>query len=408
MFAIGLLAALIGLAAAIKTVREKPADCMRPVPPRENFPLGRAAHTAKPARIPLKMALRNIAVKPARGVMTAVGIAGCVALLVCGFGIGDTVQNSIDHELGVQFTYDVAGPVAMEARDAFTETAAGLKADGKIEACEIYKTFFMSAKTDGGRAKDIRVYALPDGAELTTIRPENKTIMSRAVAQDLGLKAGDSVTLTAAGNLYRVTVDELVDSSFTKGIFVRDDGRFDAGFYTLNAWIKTDNADAALLDALNAVNGAGGMQTMQSVREHVDSVVSSIDAIQLTLTVFAVLLSVTVLYNLSLLAIKERSRDIATLKVLGFTPGQIGLSLLYEILILAAVGTAVGLLLGYPVTLLVMGINKIEALTFLYCVSPLSFVYSAAISLVTALFINLLFRRPIRKIHMVESLKSVE
>lgn len=127
-----------------------------------------------------------------------------------------------------------------------------------------------------------------------------------------------------------------------------------------------------------------------------------------TLMIFAILLSVVVLYNLSLLNINERTRDIATLKVLGFTRGKIARSLLYEIMLLTLIGTAFGLALGYPVTYLVLSINKVEIMSFLYYLNPLSYGYSALLALLTSFAINLAFGKSIGRIDMIESLKSVE
>jgi len=403
-------AALIGLLVCFKAVREKPAACMRPPPPKEKFIIAKIygrSRKGKPRGISQKMAVRNIIVKPARAVMTVIGVTGCLALLVCSFGIGDTVNNSIDFELGVQFKYDVSAAFAKEseAEADFLTLAEELKNEKKIDAYESYKVFYMSAKAEN--IKDIKIFALADNSMFTTINPGGKTLISRSVADDLKAEIGEIVTLSAAGRQYSLTIDGIIETAFTKGIFLTDtDGLFDGSFYTLGIWLKTDNADEELLGRLNSLGG--NANTMAKIREDVDKTISSITAIRLTMMVFSITLAVTVLYNLSLLNIKERTRDIATMKVLGFSTGEIARSLLYEIMILVTLCTVCGLFFGYPITILVMTINKIEALTFIYHIKSISYLISAIISLVTAFGINFLFLRSIKKINMTESLKSIE
>lgn len=404
-----LMAAIIGFAVCYKTIKEKPAECMRPVPPKENFILNKTCGKNvmnRPRNIPLKTASRNIIIKPSRAMMTVIGVAGCVALLVCSLGIGDTINNSVNFELGVQFSYDIYSPFAESSQVAFKDEMDSLIEKDEIEYYEMFKTFYMTAK--GENVKDIKVYALPENPRLTTVNPSGKILITKSIAEDLKISRGDTIILSAAGKSETVVIDDIIENSFTKGIFVSDDGRFDEFYHTLGMWIKAPSASAELVDYINSVNGTNGAYSMSSMRESINTAISSIETIKLTLMLFSIALAVVVLYNLSLLNIKERQRDIATMKVLGFSTGQIGRSLLYEIMILVLIGTIIGLFLGYPVTLLVMGINRIEVLTFIYRIKPISYIISAAMSLATALIINLLFIRPIRKINMIESLKSVE
>ena len=124
--------------------------------------------------------------------------------------------------------------------------------------------------------------------------------------------------------------------------------------------------------------------------------------------VFAILLAIVVLYNLALMNFKERTRDIATLKVLGFSRKEISLSLLFETMSLTAVGVLFGLALGYPFMLGVLGTNVVELVEYLYCIKALSYFLSFVLTFVVAFMVNLLLTKRIRKVLMVESLKSVE
>lgn len=96
----------------------------------------------KDGALSFKMAVRNIAIKPVRALMTVIGITGCVALLMCAFGIGDTVNNSLETEFYKQFTYDISTPYNTSG---FTKKMDAMKASGEIEAFETYKIHYMTA-----------------------------------------------------------------------------------------------------------------------------------------------------------------------------------------------------------------------------------------------------------------------
>lgn len=432
---VALLATIISILVCKNVVRENPAACMRPMVPKDNIFLhlskkrdtrtkaesGKnnsviekkdACESPSPKKkgrndgiLSLKMAARNIAIKPVRAAMTVIGITGCVALLMCALGIGDTINHSLQTEFYGQFTYDIATPYISED---FSEKMDELKASGEIETYETYKVYYMNASGES-KGKDIKVYNFSENMTMTTIDTDDgKVVMSESVADSLDLKEGDSFTLKSGTNTFEFTLTEIVDTAITKGIFLHTDQFGDDIYGTSSAWVKADNVTEELLDKIDEASGTAQASSVQELWDNVEEKASSIDAMKYTLMVFAVLLSVVVLYNLSLLNINERTRDIATLKVLGFTRGRISLILLCEIMLLTLGGTVFGLLLGYPLTYLVLSINTVEVMSFLYYVSPLSYVISAVVALLTSLVINLFFVGSSDKINMIEALKSVE
>lgn len=432
---VALLATIISILVCKNVVRENPAACMRPMVPKDNIFLhlskkrdtrtkaesrkNNSATEKKEIRessspkkkgkndgiLSLKMAARNIAIKPVRAAMTVIGITGCVALLMCALGIGDTIDHSLQTEFYGQFTYDIATPYISED---FSEKMDELKASGEIETYETYKVYYMNASGES-KGKDIKVYNFSENMTMTTIDTDDgKVVMSASVADSLDLKEGDSFTLKSGTNTFEFTLTEIVDTAITKGVFLHTDQFGDDIYGTSSAWVKADNVTEELLDKIDEASGTAQASSVQELWDNVEEKASSIDAMKYTLMVFAVLLSVVVLYNLSLLNINERTRDIATLKVLGFTRGRISLILLFEIMLLTLGGTVFGLLLGYPLTYLVLSINTVEVMSFLYYVSPLSYVISAVVALLTSLVINLFFVGSSDKINMIEALKSVE
>ncbi len=400
------LASLIGFMICYKVIKEKPAQCMRPIPPKDNIFLKSRKKEKKTnqRKLPLKMGIRNIIVKPSRAFMTIIGVTGCVALLVCSFGIGDTIDASIELELGGQFFYDISTTYYEDETNSFITQMDLLKENGEIDSYDTFKSFYMTAQ--GKNMKDIMVYNISSNPSFTTINAINKTIISHSTARDLGIGVGDEVTLLISGNSYTVLIEEIIETALTKGIFVSSN-IFDSNYHILNMWIKAEVSDE-LIDKINLYNQTKTASSMQELKDSVNNAVTSIDTMKYTLMIFAISLAVVVLYNLSLLNTKERHRDIATMKVLGFTNHEISKSLLYEIMILVSIGTIGGLLLGYPITYLVMSINRIELVNFIYNVYFISYILATLISLLTAFGINLLFGMLIGRIKMIESLKSVE
>lgn len=351
--------------------------------------------------ISLKLAFRNIIIKPIRALMTVLGVMGCVALLVCAFGINDTVDHSLKTEFGGQFYYDVQSTCTEANAQNLNEYLDGIGAK-----YETYKQFYMSASVK--YSKDIKIYCIKENSQFTDINTSGgKVFISSSTAKQLGADAGDTVKLSIVNSMYEVTVTDICDTAVTQGIFLTSD-EFDEEYHVLSYWIDVDENKPEYLDEINALNGTSGAIYVDEMLDKVENAVSSVSTMSTTLMIFAILLSVVVLFNLALLNVKERERDIATLKVLGFTDFQISKSLLYETMILVIAATAFGLLLGFPVLYLVMSNNSVEAMAFMYFIKPVSYALSACISVVTALIINLAFGIHIKKINMLDSLKSVE
>ena len=124
--------------------------------------------------------------------------------------------------------------------------------------------------------------------------------------------------------------------------------------------------------------------------------------------IFAILLGIVVIYNLTLMNFKERSRDIATLKVLGFNQKEIMRSLIIESLSLTLIGVLLGLALGYPFMLAVLENNIVSLVSYLYHIYFKTYIYAFLLTFGVAAVINVLLSLRIRKVRMVESLKSVE
>ncbi len=336
--------------------------------------------------------------------MTVVGVMGCVALLVCAFGIGDTVQYSIDNELSLQFKYDINTTYKATNESALYAYLDTLSAD-----YEKYQTGVVVAT--GAKQATIAVEVIESPSNHTTIDVSEGPVLSKSTAADLGIKAGDTIDITDKGELVKVQVASLVETSVSQGLFISsaDYQKLDLKLILVDhLWINTDQANKQTVDRINELNGTNGAWLTADKRAEIDTSLTSIKTIRNTMVLFSILLSVVVLYNFAILNMIDRTRDIATMKVLGLKNAQIGRMLIYEMMVLIFIGTGLGLLLGYPILVLVMSANKVSISAYLYHLNPISYVISALLSLFTGAIFNAVFTLYIRKVKMVESLKSIE
>ncbi len=403
-----LLALLIGLWAARSVIKENPAECMRPkqitYTPKVKRGTGRSKESGH-LLLSCRMAVRNIRINWSRSLMTVIGVMGCMALLVTSFGIGDTMTNSVENDYGVLCHYDVSSPYAAAQEEEFFAALDGMLGEGKIFSYERVRTYVATIHA-GKQSKDISCYVIPEGSRMSSIT-EGGSTMSRITADVLGLKEGDVFSFTLGACTREYTVESVKETSTWNGFFTTENHFTEDCYFQENVWVETDSPDE-VRDELNLVNGTGTAKTMADRRGEIESLISSTNAMKYTLMVFAILLSVVVLYNLSLLNVKERTRDMATLKVLGFTHFQVSFALVVEIMLLTAIGTAIGACLGYPLMVLVMKLNEMATMAFVYAITPVSYLLSVLVSLGTAIVINSVFGLLISRISMTESLKSVE
>lgn len=351
----------------------------------------------KKALLPLKMSFRSMRLNLARSFMVLIGVLGCSALLVCGFGIDDTLDHSVEEETKNLIAYDLmlnySSPISLDSYD--------------IEAIDAYEHRTVIALHDG-KSYSTSIYIFEEDRQIfkPTI-PESGCMISKRIAEDLNLNIGDTVSYIYNNDSFDVVVEEIQELSFTSGIFISALGyegyQANASYITLKDKSQCAEVKASLLE-----EGASSVITADELDEQADNILSGIRGITLTVKVFAILLALVVIYNLAQLNYKERIRDIATLKVLGFGKLEIAQTLLYELTALTLVGSILGMLLGKPLLVLLLKINQTARFTYIYYISIPSYIIAIVLTLVISIIINLFITKLSDKIQMVESLKSVE
>lgn len=347
----------------------------------------------------LKIALRNIKQQVFRSIMVILGVGGCGALFITGFGIDDTLLNTVDKEMYENYACD-----ATISFNSFNEEL--YEYITTIDDISLFEQYSISSiSLQNVEYNMTSLYLIDDNTQIFNNGNFDGIYISSKIAKNLNLNVGDYAEFTLNNNIYSFKIDYIIETGFSHGLYVQKSKVEDIA--TTHGWIKTNNQEE-IDELLTSSDQIKDVYTNIEFKRDTDDALGPISIIKITLQVFAILLGVVVLYNLALLNFKERTRDIATLKVLGLTNIEIAKSLLYEMMILAILGGILGLLLGYPLMVLLLSINQVDFITYIYNLSVPSYLYTIAFTTFTALIINLILFSGINKVKMVESLKSVE
>ena len=398
---------------------EKPAELIRPKAP----PVGRRILLE---RVPAlwgrlsflaKVSLRNAFRYPSRVLMMLLGIGGCTALMVAGFGCKDSLAGVGDFQYDEISLYDIV--VTLDPDKSGSRPEA-LWEDWAEHAALLHREEIRLLNT-AGDGKDTELF-LTDGSEvapLLSLHEKNGTglpwpgpgevIITRKLSDKLNLKPGDRATLRLENGTEKpVTVSGVCEYYIGHGVYTPPDGFSDTAQNRALIRVR-DGEDAAYRAArLRSEEGISYVSLTQTERETLAQSMASIDLLVIMLVFSSGALAFITLYNLTNINIMERIREVATVKVLGFTPRETGQYILNENLLLSFLGAAFGLLLGKLFHRFVMLSLDLDYMTYDIRIASLSYVMSFLITLVFALLTNLVMRRKLEKVNMAESLKSVE
>lgn len=371
--------------------------------------------------VSLMMALRNIHVHFSRSLMVVIGVMGCTGLLICGMGIEDVIDFGKVNDLGSYLDCDYTISYSAGVRKG-EKIDTLLSIDG-VEAVDEY-TQLTTTLSFNDKNIDVPIYYFSKDSEFFKFDDKyegghwdlDSVALSESKADELGVKEGDTVSFSVGGTKYEKVVDKIFYTFANNSLFIYFETIPELSKTVLNAWlnVKKDGNGKFLVDEkvleenLLAIDGVSSLVSRTSNDERIENYMTSIRSMTNTIKAFALLLAVIVLINLAMLNFEERSRDIATLRVLGFSKWKIARSLIYEVMFLTVIGALLGLLLGLPFEYMVLSINITPIIAWHYLVYPASYVLSFLISSVTALAVNIAISYRVDKINMAESLKSIE
>ncbi|HWQ06506.1 MAG TPA: FtsX-like permease family protein [Feifaniaceae bacterium] len=401
-----------------------PAELMRPKAPKEGkrvflerFPLiwNRLSFMKK-------VSFRNVFRYKQRLFMMVLGIGGCTALLLTGFGVRDSVSNIVTEQFDTIMKYDLG--VAFDTPKSESErTQFALDTADVLDDCVFVCSDTLDVPSDEG-SKAVNVIATGD-LNITTLfdlhyegesvpyPADGSVVISDKLARVTGVTVGDKITVRVDSTR---SVELPVSGIFENYVYyyiLMTPATYEATFETECAY-KTalatsagEDVHAAAADLINRY-GASNVAVTEDIRDRVDNMMTSMNYIVLLVIVSAAALAMVVLFNLSNINITERIREIATIKVLGFYAPEVGAYVFRENLVLTMLGALAGIPLGIWLHRFVMGQLSFDMVTFKVMIAPLSFAAAIAITFSFTFLVDVLMRRKLGKIDMVESLKAIE
>ena len=423
VFAFTLLMIVVTVFVVNRSLSEQPSQLMRPKSPksaRKVF-LEYIPFLWKKLSFTSKITARNLIRYKVRFLMTVIGVAGCTGLLVVGWGIKDSISDVVAIQFGQIFNYDYI--VSLDNDRAVDGLITNLETDLNNEYIVPYMQYSSKVYLDGEEpvisveVLDARagndIYNLRNTSHTEEVRMNNGgVIVSQKFAINNNLKAGDYITIESSKGLKaEVKINDICEMYFQHYLFISTDYYsliFDEPIHYTNVAVKNTVDGSDLLELPNKRDDVKSVTDFSAMTEQFNIMIEALDYIILVIILTAGALAFVVLINLTQVNISERTREIATLKVLGFRNNEVERYLFNEIFMMAVIGGLVGLPLGVVEHHFIMNIINMEMIMFGMNIKLLSFAYAFGITILFTLIVLLLTKKPLRDIKMIESLKSVE
>ena len=416
----------------LKELVSTPSVLMRPKAPKggNRVIMEKIPFIWKRLNFSQKVTVRNIFRYKKRFFMTIIGILGCTALILTGFGVKDSVKQIIPNQFENVFIYDMQ----ISLKESLTEEERQEFKNKLAQNNEIKKavSIYMTSETavNGNNEEDVQIIVPENQAELDgiinikdiknkkqTIKlTENEICLTDKAAQLLGVKAGDTLTLKDVDeNEVNIKISNVVENYVSHYVYMTKETYkklynkdFKANVvFIQNVKLNDEEQDKLAKEIMN-MSEVSGIVNMTSTMKSIDDMMNLLNYVVIVLIVSAGLLAFVVLYNLSNVNISERIRELATIKVLGFYDKEVYDYIARETVILTIIGIALGLVGGYFLNYYLMGTCEINMLRFSKTIKPISYVYASLITIVFTLIVNIATYFALKKIDMIESLKSVE
>lgn len=371
-----------------------------------------------------KVSVRNIFRYKKRLVMMVLGISGCTALLVTGFGIEDSIADVGKHQFHEIQIYDLGislKPDADGETDSRLEELAMLGLESYLRVMETnmdivtekgVKSIYLVAGDPERMGEYVNMHT-ENGREIPYPGP-GECVITHKLAKQYGIRAGDVVYLRDGDmNSLSVTVTEVMENFIYNYVYISSQtweeafGR-EPDLRMVYGNLAEDADPHKVSAALMNLEETANVTVNADIMERVSTMMKSLDIIVLVVILCAGGLAFIVLYNLTNINITERVREIATVKVLGFYKRETASYVFRENILLTAMGTLLGLGLGHFLHAFVMSKIQVDMIAFDVRVKGVSFLYSALLTFVFAWLVDKFMVRRLEEISMTESLKSVD
>ena len=384
---------------------EKPADTIRPkVPKISTTGFVEKLSIWDKLSFNVRWNWRDAKRNKFRALMTIIGVIGCTALLVCAFGMYDGMNDLKEWEFNQINHYDSKLVIDDEATLSEIDDVAGEVDGDKIMESAIELESGSVKKSGSLLVLNHTDLVTPTDYDWNKIKIEDDEVsISQKMADMLDVDVGDTVKWHIMGSdkWVKTKIDKIHADPTSQGLIISSDKLDDLDLnYTPTSIVTAEHVDKNY----SAIKSTSSMKDMTSSW---DELTEAMWLLIYILIFFASLLAIVVLYNLGLLSFTEIEREIATLKVLGFKTSALRKLLLTQNLWFTAVGFILGLPVGYFI-LKIMWESSGDSFYILPSISPTNFILSAVITFALSILVNLMFSRKIKKLDMVESLKSGE
>ncbi len=368
-----------------------------------------------------KVSIRNVFRYKGRFFMMIIGIGGCMALLLTGFGLKDSIAGFADTQFeeiqiadsSVSFDSKKIEKIR-NALDEKTEDYIMLRNESwDLLYGNRVKSIDLNAAESFDNMADFMVFRDMNGSPLSP--PEiNQAIVSHSISERYDVNIGDEITLRDAdmrelhlevtGVFENHTYNPIYITAETYESQLDEDIKLNKAFVNL-----PDDIDKTKRNAeINRISGVISVELFENTKNRMAEMMSSLDYIVLLVIACAAALAFIVIYNLTNINITERTREIATIKVLGFFRRETSAYVLRENLFLTTAGILAGIVMAIPLHSFVMSQIKVDIVDFSTVIFPISFLYSAILTFVFNIIVNLFMEIKLEKINMAESLKSVD
>lgn len=424
------------------SLREPPATLMLPRAPKagRRILLEHVTSIWRRLSFSWKVTARNLFRYKRRLLMTVIGISGCASLLLVGFGLHDSIWDIIDLQYGPIIHYDTTVGLS----DASTELDVSAVTDylgsagGASDIVRVQRESMQATGTGPSTSATSKTHVtviVPQDSlqaqEAVTFRDrttgaavafdDDAVLVTEKLASLYGIRAGDQLMLfdqddagNAIGTGHALTVTGVTENYVANLVYVgrgawRSVSPVTPVFSTIFCNVPDAGDVRATVSArLHDMAGVSTVTFSDEVINQYRHVLSVVDMVVVVLIVSAAALAFIVLYNLTNINVEERLREIAALKVLGFTKREVYAYIFREIMLLALMGDVTGMLLGIWLERFVITTAEVDYVMFGRSIHPLSFVYAFALTLVFSALVMLVMRRKLDRVDMVESLKSVD
>ena len=417
--------------AIVKELVNKPAVLLRPKAPKigKRVLLERITPIWRRLNFSQKVTIRNIFRYKKRFLMTIIGICGCTALILTGFGLKDSISAILPNQYEKVFKYDFQVTLKSSLEDNQKEEVITelTNNSGINKVVETYMVAGTAINED--KQEDIQIVVPDNTEELKEVinfydvktdevmdLKTDEVIVSDKLAELLDIEEGDTIKLEGIDDITKeVKVSNITENYIYHYVYMSKD-LYDSLYeeeYKPNVLLVKDNdltkeqeeeISSELLDG----GKVSGVSLNKAIMDSLDETLSSLNYVVVILIISAGLLAFVVLYNLSNVNISERIRELATIKVLGFYDKEVYNYISRETVLLTIMGIALGLVAGYFLNYYIIGTCEINMLRFAKVINPLSYLYAVLITVAFTLIVNLITYFALKKIDMISSLKSVE